>query len=280
MDKNWLLTSSPKKEGMQSILSCLGIIAGAGTLLLFSALFFTNISFTVQSTFSFTLTFLLLFISSYMMYLSLFETGKNQGEREITYQTLFRKREALFLKVRKEVEQEELSAFCKAFSERETRERKEALLRAHFLTAEEAACLLETETRSLSREKRVAKRALKRHKAIILSPRALLAEQPQRHTSAPLSHSPGQKLFFRTLSFLLPLLLFTTLSVSVACQVILNPGADTVVSYFLKLFTLLSSGLKGFRTGFHHITKDKYGYMLEQCTILEEFFKTQGASEE
>jgi hypothetical protein len=255
----------------------LGIFAAVATVLVFSALFFTDVSFSAEGGISFSLSFLLLFISSYMMYVSLFETGKGQGERESSFVNLSARRAELFARLYTEGDTESLTAFCRAKSDRETKEARETILRLHFTTEAETAAWKQRPKSSLSAEERRVLRALARQRAVVLTPRALLSEQPHASRSAPLSVSPDKKRRRRTLSFLLPLAIFTALSVSVACEVILNPSADTVVGYLLKLFTLLQSGIKGFRAGFFYITADKCEYMKEQCDLLTEYLKERNA---
>ena len=58
----------------------------------------------------------------------------------------------------------------------------------------------------------------------------------------------------------------------------MNPSPDAVVGYLLKLFTLLQSGVKGFRAGYFHATEDKAEYLAEQCALLEEYLKEQAAT--
>ena len=58
------LLSPPKtKERVRSLLSTLGILAAAATVIVFSALFFTEVSLSAQSALSFSLSFFLLFSS-------------------------------------------------------------------------------------------------------------------------------------------------------------------------------------------------------------------------
>lgn len=274
MENGWLLPGGGKKEGARGLLSYLGVFAAAATVIIFSTLFFTDVSFTAAGSVSFTLSFLLLFISAYMMYASLFETGRSLAEKEAVYSELLTRRGTLFERLRAEGTQELLFRFCKEISAKETAREREHILHMHFATEEDVALWEKTPTRELDRKKRRALRALARQKAVCITPRALLAERPSAHPHSPLGASPEKRRLCRTVGFLLPLALFTVLSVSIACEVILNPSPDAIVGYLLKLFTLLQSGIKGFRAGAQHVTEDKCGYMREQCALLEEYFKS------
>ena len=274
MGSDLLLTHEKKKEGVKNLVSYLGLFAGVATVFIFSALFFTDVTFSAAGTVSFTLSFLLLFISAYMMYASLFETGRSLAEREERYTQLFSRRDALFARLHTEGSQEKLSLFCKRISAEETKREREHLLHMHFTTEEEVALWEKKPKEERTRKERKCLCALARQKAVSITPRALLAERPATARRAPLSASPERSRCRRTLLFLLPLAFFTVLSVSVACEVILNPSPDAIVGYLLKLFTLLQSGIKGFRAGTQHVTEDKCDYMREQCELLEEYFKS------
>ena len=268
-----LLSQPKKRESRRAVLSTLGLLAAAATVLVFSALFFTEVSFTAQSTLSFSLSFFLLFSSSYIMYTSLFETGRGQGEKEEKFTALLQRRSTLFLALRERGDKDSLFDFCHRYSQRETEAAREAFLLEHLTSEEELAGWRRIPRRRRSAAMRRALRANARFRAVNVTPHMLLCEQPRATLRSPLSHTPEWERHRRTITFLLPLAIFTSLSVSLACQVILDPSPDTVVAYLLKLFTLLQSGLKGFRAGFFHVTVDRCSYMEEQCSLLEEYLK-------
>ena len=274
MEHGWLLTADKKRENARSFVAYLGVFAATATVIIFSTLFFADVSFSAAGTVSFSISFLLLFISSYMMYASLFETGRNLAEREESYKALFAGREALFKRFHAEGSQESLALFCKKISTEETQREREHILRMHFTSEAEIALWKTTPKENLEHKERRALRALERQRAVSITPRALLAERPFTAHRSPLSSSPERLRLHRTLAFLLPLAFFTLLSVSIACKVIANPSPDVIVGYLLKLFTLFQSGIKGFRSGTQHVAEDKCGYMHEQCELLEDYFKT------
>ena len=280
MEHGWLLSGEKKKENARGLLVYLGIFAATATVIIFSTLFFADLSFNAAGTVSFTLSFLLLFVSSYMMYASLFETGKSLAEREEGYKALFSMRDTLFKRFRAEGAQDSLSQFCKRISLEETQREREYILHIHFTSEKEVGEWSNLPKEELGRRERRALRALSRQKAISITPRALLAERPTSAHHAPLSASPERRRLHRTITFLIPLALFTILSVSIACEVISDPSPDAIVGYLLKLFTLFQSGIKGFRSGTQHVMDDKCGYMREQCELLEEYFKEIAPSEQ
>ena len=269
---NWLLSPEKKKEHVKNLLSYLGILAAAATVVIFSALFFSDISFSLAGTVNISLAFLLLFVSSYIMYVSLFETGKIQAEKEEEYLALSERRAKLFSHLHAQGDPDRLTKFCQRISEKETAEERARLLHLHFTTEAEVAAWRSLPKGTLKHAQKRVLRALAKQKAISVTPRMLLAERPSAHRHAPLSASPERCRRRRTASFLLPLALFTALSVSLVCEVMTDPSADAVVGYLLKLFTLLQSGIKGFRAGYQHVLLDKSDYMREQCELLDIYF--------
>ncbi len=266
---------SPEKAPMRDgggILSSLGILCAVATVLVFSALFFTDISVSAAATLDFGLDFALLYFSSYVMYFSLFETGRERAESIDGYKALKEKRSLLFRRYRTEGSGESLSLFCKRLSERETAERRAALLSSLFIGEQEYEALLKKEKSALKRSERRVLRKMKRARAVRISPHLLLAEQEKGGERIPFRHSPEALRRERFLRFLLPTALTALFSVSVACRVIENPSPDIIVGYLLKLFTLFFNGVKGFRSGYAHVTEEKTAYLSEQCFWLEEYF--------
>jgi len=269
MKNDLFLPSSERSTAAKSILSSLGIFCGAATVLVFSALFFADVSLSLSSALDLSVDFALLFFSSYIMYFSLFDTGAEKGKALPETVALKEKRERLFVRYRKDGSSESLSAFCAALSEEKTREQKELLLSRLCLTEREAEEL--TAKKKPTLKERCTLWKIKHAPFVRVTPKMLLSER-SAEASVPFSHSPEKMRRRRFFRFLLPTVLTALLSVSLAAEVILNPTANEVVSYLLKLFTLLFNGVKGFRSGYSYIASDKNAYMREQCFWLEEYF--------
>ena len=269
MKNDLFLTGGEGNRTAKSILSSLGIFCGAATVLVFSALFFADVSLSFSSAVDLSVDFALLFFSSYVMYFSLFDTGAEKGKALPETVALKEKRERLFSRYRKDGSGESLAAFCAALSEEKTREQKELLLCRLSLTEEEAEALAAKEKHTL--KERLTLWRLRHARHVRITPKMLLSERTAE-ASVPFSHSPEKMRRRRFFRFLLPTVLTALLSVSLAAEVILNPTANEIVGYLFKLFTLLFNGVKGFRAGYSYIAGDKCSYMREQCFWLEEYF--------
>lgn len=275
MSDEWLL--SPKKEHTsRTITATLGIGAAACTVLVFSVLFFTDVRFTAEGMLSLSLHFALLFFSSYVMYFSLFETGKEKGETDEDARAVHTKRNALLSRYEKEGDTASLRLFCEEVTEKEQKEAKAALLSRLLLTEEEGDALLAREE-ALSFGERRRRRALQSVRAIRLTPAMLLSHRKTEGYHAPLSRSPERMRRRRSLSFLLVTAVTAAFSVSLVFDVLLSPTAGTIAAYLLKLFTLFGSGLRGYKAGYFHATVDVADYEREQASLLEEYFRTKKA---
>ena len=141
MKNDLFSTDTERKETVKSILSNLGILCAVATVVVFSALFFADVTLSVSSALDFTVDFALLFFSSYIMYFSLFDTGAEKASLLPEFRTVKEQREKLFLRYRTDGSSESLSAFCAALSEEKTEEKKELLLSLTCITEKELCAL-------------------------------------------------------------------------------------------------------------------------------------------
>lgn len=271
MTDNWFSESKGEKTG-RGILACLGIGGAVATVLVFSVLFFTEIRFTAESVLSLSLHFALLFFSSYVMYFSLFETGRDKGETEEAFLTQQKRSSTLLSRYEKEGDPASLRAFCRSATEKEKREARLSLLSRYLMTEEEGAALL-SRTRGLSLREKRRWRALRKAETIRITPAMLLEGRNMGRHKVPLSHSPERMRMRRSLSFLLFTAVTAAFSVSLVFDVLLSPTAGTVAAYLLKLFTLFGSGMKGYKAGYLHATEDVISYRREQADLLEAYLK-------
>ena len=273
--KNDLFLSYEKKTvAVKGILSGIGIFCAALTVLVFSTLFFSDVTLSIKSALDFSTHFALLFFSSYVMYFSLFDTGEEKASANEAYVDLLKRRNALFCRYRQDGSLDSLRAFCRALSLSKTEEKRQDLLTQCLLDECEVDALQKKTPESLTpREKRALWR-LRHMKPVRISPALLLAERACIENGDPFSRSLSRQRRKRFFRFLLPTALTAFFSVSLAATVIKDPSADVIVGYLLKLFALLFNGVKGFRSGYAFVEQDKCAYMREQCFWLEEYFSS------
>ncbi len=270
-DNNWMLPDKGEAQ-KRGILACLGIACAIVTVLVFSVLFFTEISFTVESILSLSVQFALLFFSSYVMYFSLFETGKDKGEREEEVRATAQRNSALLRRYEKEGAPDTLLAFCLTQTEKERREAHRFLLSRFSMTEAESEALLKSTKGSL--RDRARRHALMRVSRIRITPAMLLLGRKAGKYTAPLSHSPERMRLRRAALFMLFAAVTAAFSVSLVFEMLFSPDPSTVAAYLLKLFALFGSGARGYRAGYLHATGDVPHYQKEQNHLLEEYFRT------
>ncbi len=278
MSDNWFLGSKEEKAG-KNILACLGIGGAVATVLVFSVLFFTEIRLTAESVLSLSLHFALLFFSSYVMYFSLFETGRDKGTAEEASVTEKKRSAALLARYEKEGDTASLRSFCEEITRKERKEARLSLLSRYLMTEEEGEALLSHEGRLSLRERR-RRHALRGTEAIRVTPAILLDVRKTERYKPPLSRSPEKMRLWRSLRFLFITAVTAAFSVSLAFNVLLSPNAGTIAAYLLKLFTLFGSGMKGYKAGFLYVTEDVTAYRHAQNDLLEEYFKERVSAEQ
>ena len=112
MKNDLFLPIEKKTTSARGLLSSIGIFCAVLTVLVFSTLFFSDITLSIESALDFSVDFALLFFSSYVMYFSLFDTGEEKASTAQTYIDLAAKREALFARYRSEGTLSSLRAFA------------------------------------------------------------------------------------------------------------------------------------------------------------------------
>ena len=274
--KNEFLSASTEKS-VRGVLSSLGVLCAAATVLVFSTLFFSDVSFTAAVTLELTLDFALLYFSSYVMFCSLFETGVDKAEADERFRALYNRRASLFERFREEGDAESLVSFCRAVSERETAQMRRDILLDCMLSEKEWEEAKRKSRADQTPLERRAARQMAKAEPIRITPHTLLAEKPSARHAQILAHPPEEMRRRRSLRFLLITALTALFSASLVFHVAKDPSLDVIVGYLFKLFTLFWSGAKGFRSGFVHADSEKTEYMRAQCLRLDEYFAALGA---
>ena len=263
-----------KKNG-STILANLGIFVAMCTVLVAMTLFFTEVSFSVGSVVEMSFSFLLLFFGSLVMYFSLFDTGAVRGRDSEEYRTAAAEYLPLSERVALHGDGDALQAFCEAVQQRELdRLRRRALAGAGICYRVYQEKYLGRDRQALTGLSRTQRRAVlraNRQKPPRLTPALLLSREKGEKSDALLPPSPGGKRALRITVNLLPSAVAVFFSVSVACQVIANPGWDVVILALGKLFTLLYNGVKGYRTGYFNLAGDTAAWHAARARLLREF---------
>lgn len=271
--RNDLKWEEPRRAA-GGMLAHVGILTAVLTVAVFSALFFAELTFTVEGGIRFGLHFVLLCFASYTMYFSLSEVGVDRALQSEGARRTLAALEQTVARARGERTMADLRGFCHRFAARETAERRALTLAAYDLDEAELARLRAQPRKRLPYRMRRALRAVEGLAPVRITPSMLLSDRIPTGMRPPLARTPRSLRLRRTLCFLIPTALTALFSVSVVCEVIASPTPDVLVGFLLKLFTLFSGGAKGFRDGHRHVTEDRLPYAEERTEILEEFLKS------
>ncbi|MBQ8908165.1 MAG: hypothetical protein IJY71_06235 [Clostridia bacterium] len=264
----------PTAEGrgtLRGVLSNLGIVCAVFTFLAVSALFFTDITVSFQASLSFSLQFLILLFASYVMYFSLSETGADRAKQEKEYCEAAERARRFRLRFREEGDMRSLLLFCERVSHRETLSARRALLSLYGLSEEALTEKAPSATLSPAQKRGLIR--VKRMRQVRITPSMLLWSREEGGYRPPLSKTPAAAKRRRFLPYLFASLFTAFFSVSVLCDIIVNPNPALLVGYVSKMFTLVFNGIKGYRAGYCNVAKDTAVYLEEQSDLLEEYFK-------
>ena len=266
-------SEAPLREdrgALRGVLSNLGIVCAVFTFLSVSALFFTDITVSLQGSLSFSIQFLVLLFASYVMYFSLSETGADRARQEKEFGAAKARADALHLRFREKGDINSLLLFCNKVSLRETESKRSALLSYYGLSKKDLA---DAASASLSAMQKRGLLRVKRMREVRILPSMLLLSREEGGYRPPLAKSPAAAKRHRFIPYLLASLFTAFFSVSVLCEIIINPNPALLVGYISKVFTLVFNGIKGYRAGYCNIAKDTALYLEEQSDLLEEYFK-------
>lgn len=276
-DFGWSPPAGRQKEGM---LSGIGIFAACATAAVASLLFFTEVHLQVESVFECSLSFFLLFFAACVMYFSLWDVGAQKGGEA---EDAKRAREE-FLRLADTVEdgerEERLEGFLEEVAQREAdRRRRRILRRAGVGEAEWERARSEGISPSLPPPQKRALRRAMRVRPPHLSAGTVLSRTGGR-SGRLMPPSPTGTRAARALLALVPAALTACFSVGVAFEWLSSPDMDTLLLCLCKLFTLLYNGVKGYRGGYRHKTRDEAEYDACRARLLRSFLASEGVKQQ
>ena len=268
----WEPLSSGRRGG---ILSGLGIFVASATAAVAALLFFTELHLRVESIFECSLSFFLLFFAACVMYFSLWDVGAQRGGETEEFQ---RTREE-FARLAEEVEngesEERLEDFLETVSEREAeREVRRLLRRAGLTEGDLARAREEGIPKTLPRARRRTLRRALRVRPLPLGAGTVLSRSGGR-SGRLLAPSPTGTRAVRSLAALVPAALTACFSVGVVFEWLASPDMGTLLLCLCKLFTLLWNGVKGYRGGSRHKTRDEAEYDACRARLLRAFLAAE-----
>ncbi len=265
-ESNLLLLDGFMKQGVGYAVTNSGKIIAVITLIIAVLTTFTNITFTDFGGESFTISLMVMLISSYVMYFSLEDAGESEGAGSKEYTEAKGK----FVEVRKGIQPddiEKLREFCLRYAENELNYRRKNYLCENGLTLSDLADY-NGGTPYPVRMRRILRRA-NTMKAVKLTVSRLLSTShgtPQSELAPP---ERGK--MFSTLLSLLPSTLCTLFTVSIILTTKSELTVSTVIDGLIKLSALPIIGFRGFLDGYRYAKDTKTTWFETKTRVLEAF---------
>ena len=248
-----------------------GKIIAIITLIIAALTTFANITFADLGGEAFTITLVVMLISSYIMYFSLEDAGEKEGAECEEY-TAAKK---TFLSVKNQISPDDIANlrdFCLDYSENELNYRRRNYLCENGLTISDLE-KFNSGTRYSARTRRPLRKA-RRMKAVNLTVARLLSTS---HGATKSELSPPEKSKMAGALFsLIPSTLCTVFTASIILTTKSELTASTVIDGLIKLSALPLIGFKGFLDGYRYAKEVKSAWFETKSRVLEAFILKRG----
>lgn len=246
---------------------------GVLAFLVAALVFFTEVSLSAAPIASITLELAVTSFCLVIMYSSMADAGALAGEECEQVRRANAEWREVAARVRASGKASALPAFCRRLAEQERRELRIDLLASVGLSLEDGLAIAEDRARRRTLPRRV-RRAIRRAEALPLlrlSPELLLygARELRRRMLVPPSASAVRRR--STVVAMMPALLGSLLTVSVALGCRDGIDAAVIVSASLRLLALLSGGARGYAMGYRSVTEQGVESTLVRTEYLTRF---------
>lgn len=261
------------KKGARGLVSNIGRVVAAITIIIAALVLFTDISFEGMEAESFTATLSVMLISSYVMYFSLADAGENLGKESAEYKDSLKKYGELTALVGGDMIPA-LRDFCKRYSKEELRYRRENLLFSCGYSYKE----YESFKRGVippgtePRHRRAYLRA-DLLRAVELTPKALLS--PERMSRRSEIENPENSKRFKMFLSLIPTSICMMVTVSVMFTAKENLSFGDVIDGIVKLAALVIIGFRGYAMGYSYMKNTMPLWNDTKARLLSAFLKEE-----
>ena len=248
-----------------------GFFVGALTLAVAASLFFCQLRITYATVEQTVVTALVMLFGCVIMYTTQKQSGLVCGQMSPRYREAAETHRACSEEVRSRGLLSSLDGFCTEYVKEELRRARNALCERACLPAGYATASHTPETRrTLTRRQRMFLRRAERLKPLPLNASLLLSQSEQGERGA--LFPSGKTRAARTARALLPTLVGCFLTVSIIPDVTSLSQGDIIVAV-ARLFTLLLTGVKGYRTGYGQATEESLSLLIFKNAFLGAFLK-------
>ena len=258
--------SDAASRGIGGIISNLGKVVAAITLLVACLVTFTDVALMQIDTESYATTLAVMIISSYLMYFSLFDVGEERGTESEAFLNAHKHYTATRVKINGDM-MPNLRSFCEEYSKEDLNARRKERLMLFGYSEDEIS------QHGKDRRKRRARRSIERMRAYILTPRQLLSSDKRTERSE--LANPERTRIIRSFLKLIP----STVCMCLTVSVVLSPkdGLSTadIINGIIKLSALPIVGIRGYVCGLIYSERTRASWLRTRTRILEAFLASQ-----
>ena len=249
-----------------------GIAIGALTFLVSILVFFTEPSLSAKPVAKITVQMSVTMFCIFLMYTSMSDAGCRAGEERTEYTTARNEWTALADRVRQSGNLSELPGFCRRLAIEEREEARANRLASVGMSLADYGEITSDPARYRSLPRRT-RRVVRRARAVRLLPltpdRLLLSSGRGRRRIAPAS--PGAARARSTAFAMIPSLVGTFLTVSVAFTVEDGLTTSAMISAAFRLLALLWTGFRGYGMGYRSVVRDSVAACKTRSALLLRF---------
>jgi uncharacterized membrane protein YhaH (DUF805 family) len=231
-----------------------GFFVGILAFLVSALVFFTEATLTAAPIRDVTVSLVVTMLACVVMYTSMTDAGCRAGEEREEYREALSEWKELAANVRSRGLIAGLPAFCRRIAVEERENTRADLLAAEGIDLSRYRLLVEDRAAylALDRKTRRIVRRVSRVRLLRFRPGELLSSGPQRRAILP--QAPGRARLRATAAAMIPALLGSLVTVSVAFSTRGGLDAGAVISALFRLLALLATGVRGYAMGFRSVT--------------------------
>lgn len=272
-------TSVQKKKLIRGLLNNTGIFISIFIIFVVIVVYTTDIKLT--SVFDWTslgLSFFVLLLCAFSMYVNCSDSGLRAGRASETYKSAKQKYDELKQKIMDNNAQGKLPEFCRNYIENELKSTRTGILTEVGIDYEEYLKSYVGEDKAalkkcsnLSKAQVKAIRIANKVKPIKLTPEMILKRGRGAVQRKPLGIQPEKK---RGIDYGIKFVKSTLTSILLAIiglDVIVSPSWAMFAACMLKLFPVVINGFMGYKSGYENIVVDTVNYINDQTDLMRRF---------
>ena len=268
-----------KRRIARGILNNTGIFVGVFIIFVVIVVYTTDIQLTSALEWAaLGLSFFVLLMCSYSMYINCADSGTRAGKASSTYIDANDHYDELKKDVIGKKVQGRLPEFCQYYVQEELKNARASILtevgisyeqfEARYVGKDKAALRKNT---NLSKSQLAAVISANKIKPIRLTPEMILKRGRGSSHRSPLGMNPKKKKGIKFSVKFVKICLTSILTSVIVLDVMINPTWATFAACLLKLFPVVLNGFMGYKMGYENVVVDTVNFMNDQADLRQQF---------